>query len=140
MLYKTYLKTLTQCPFCINKDRKILENKEAFLTYARAPYAQHHLLVIPKRHVDSFLDLKNIENSSITKLLHKGVHLLHTLGHVNCSILVRDGKGSGKSIEHLHYHIIPNHRIGDLDIHGEKRRVLTEQEICTVVKELKESV
>lgn len=137
MLYTTYLKTLTSCPFCGHTDRRIFENRDAFLTYAKAPYAPHHLLVIPKRHVSSFLELTKSEDASITKLLHKGVELLHTFGNANCSILVRDGKGSGKSIQHLHYHIIPNHRIGDLDVNGAKRKVLTQQEINNVIKELK---
>ncbi len=140
MLYKTYLKTLTSCPFCDHKDRKIVENKNAFLTYAKAPYAPHHILVVPQRHVDSFLDLTKAEEASITMLLRKGVKMLHAMGDKNCSILVRDGMGTGKSIAHLHYHIIPNHRIGDLDINGEKRKVLTQKEISHVLKELKEAL
>ena len=140
MLYTTYLKTLTQCPFCDNKDRIIFENKEAFITYAKAPYAQYHILVIPKRHIDSFLELTKSEDAHIIMLLRKGVKLLHTLGYKNCSILVRDGKDSGKSIKHLHYHIIPNHRIGDLDIHGEKRKVLTPQETNRLGERLKKKI
>ena len=137
MLYTAYLKKLTICPFCDGADRQIIKQKSAYLTYAKAPYAPYHLLVVPKRHTQSFLSLTKTENADIAKLLHAGVQILHKLGIKNCSILVRDGMGAGKSIKHLHYHIIPNHRIGDLDIHGEQRRILTEKEITNLIKKIK---
>ena len=135
MLYKDFLKTIKTCPFCKNEDRWIKETKTAFLTYSLAPYAKHHLLVIPKRHVTSFTNLKPVEEKDIDMLIMAGMKLLHKLKHKNISILTRDGDHSEKSVEHLHYHLIPNHRIGDIDARGNKRRVMSEKEVQKIIKD-----
>lgn len=43
--------------------------------------------------------------------------------------MVREGDDSNKSIKHLHYHLIPEDPIGDLNAAGKPRVVLTEKEI-----------
>ena len=65
-----------------------------------------------------------------------GMKLLHKLKHKNISVLVRDGDHSEKSVAHLHYHLIPNHRVGDIDAAGNKRRVMTEKEIKKTLGDL----
>ena len=136
MLYADFLKTIKKCPFCGNEDRWIKEAKTAFLTYSLAPYAKHHLLVIPKRHITSFTNLKPAEEKDIDALIMAGMKLLHKLKHKNISVLVRDGDHSEKSVAHLHYHLIPNHRVGDIDAAGNKRRVMTEKEIKKTLGDL----
>jgi diadenosine tetraphosphate (Ap4A) HIT family hydrolase len=135
MLYTEYMKTLGVCPFCRTDDRLIKDNEYAFLTYSLAPYSEHHLLVSPKRHVESFLDLTEGEFRDIEELLRNGAKLLQLLGHTDYSILVRNGDDSGKSVRHLHYHIVPHVHIGDLDHNGEERRILTEREIDALMDE-----
>lgn len=139
MLYKDFRTSITKCPFCSKKNRIIVDYESAFITYALAPYHPHHLLVIPKRHVESFLLLNAEEAEEIGGLLRFGMKLLHTHGYHNASILVRDGKEAGKSIPHLHYHIIPNIQIGDLDHYGQERRILSKTEIMNVVKDMKKA-
>ncbi|MBI3633701.1 MAG: HIT domain-containing protein [Candidatus Vogelbacteria bacterium] len=136
MLYKDFLKDMKECPFCDSTQRIILENDEAFMTYSLAPYHKHHLLVIPHKHVVSFLDLSDTEQGDISKLLKIGMEMMGELGYTSSSILVRDGDISNKSIAHLHYHIIPNIRIGDLDHYGESRRIMTEAEIGDTLAEI----
>jgi len=136
VLYKDFLKTVKKCPFCHDSNRIILENKYAFLTYALAPYSSHHLLIIPRRHVKSFTDLNKKEEKAISDLLESGVKMLHKYGCKNCSILVRDGGDKMKSVEHLHYHIIPNHRIGDLDNKGKPRKIVNEKQIEKIMKDM----
>lgn len=138
MFYGEFLKRVRKCPFCTDGNRIIKQNKYAFLTYALAPYSSHHLLVVPKRHVFSLGELNKKEEKAISDLLEIGTKLIHEYGDKNCTILVRDGQDNKmKSIEHLHYHIIPNHRIGDLDNKGRKRRVLERKEIDKIMKDMK---
>jgi len=139
MLYKNFLKTEKSCPFCGRINcRTITEKKNAFMTYAIAPYSRDHLLVVPKRHASSFLGLKKKEGEDIELLLRRGIELLHKLGHKDASVLVRDGSSVGaRSIEHVHFHIIPDHRIGDLDKDGNKRRVLSEREIKQLIDRIR---
>lgn len=130
MLYSDYLPTITKCPFCECNDRVFIDKKNAFLTYAKAPYHPDHLLVIPKRHVVSFLDITHEEKNDIDKLIKTGTKILKKLGYDNFSILVREGNSINKSVPHLHYHLIPNDRIGDLDHNGEQRQILSSEEIA----------
>ena len=140
MLYTDFQKNAKQCPFCFTKNnRSIVAYETAFLTYALAPYHQHHLLVIPRRHVETFMYLNAEESEEIDGLLRYGVRLLHAHGYKDCTILVRDGIGSGKSIRHLHYHIIPNIQIGDLDHYGQERTIMTPSEIQTVLRDLQKA-
>ncbi|MEK7634993.1 MAG: HIT family protein [Patescibacteria group bacterium] len=130
MLYKDYLKTFTGCPFCGHvDDRFIKEEDEAFLTYSIAPYHKHHMLVIPKRHVAKYEDLNEQEVRAMEKLLLSGIKTIKALGYENYTILLRNGEDAGKSVEHLHYHIVPTVIVGDLDHKGEERRVMTKEEI-----------
>ena len=135
MLYTNFLKKVKKCPFCYRKDRFILNDKTAFLTYCLAPYSNGHLLVIPKRHVISLLDLKKEEKRDISNLVGKASEIMSFMNCKNYSILVREGELE-KSIDHLHYHIIPDHRIGDLDTKGKSRRIMTEKEIDRLVIKL----
>src|SRR5271168_1531925 len=140
MLYKDFLKTNTRCPFCGPLINRVIKKGDvAFLTYSLAPYHKHHLLVVPNHHVDSFQDLNNKEIISINKLLHNGVTLLKSLGYENYTILVRNGNNLGKSIEHLHYHIVPSVIIGDLDHVGQERKVMTKEEIDEFFEDLRKA-
>lgn len=137
MRYQTWQKTHgTQCPFCGHENKILRTTKHAYLTYALAPYSKYHLLVIPKRHVVSFLKLTRYEERDIAKLLKLGVSLLSKLKTRDLSILVRDGSNRAKTVPHLHYHIIPNHLIGDLDKDGRNRRILTEREVDALMRKL----
>jgi diadenosine tetraphosphate (Ap4A) HIT family hydrolase len=137
MLYSSWRRTHTHCPFCGLENRILKTVKHAYLTYALAPYAPNHLLVIPKRHVVSFLKLTKAEEKDIDTLLKLGASVLAKLKVKDFSILVRDGGNRAKSVPHLHYHIIPKHRIGDLDKDGKGRRVLTTRQIDLLMRKLR---
>jgi ATP adenylyltransferase len=140
MKYVEYLAQLPEhfCPFCEAAERVISEQSLSFLTYARAPYQKHHLLVVPKRHVEHFLDLSRGELSSIEYGIREAFSLLHELGYHDISVLVRDGKvGDVRSVAHVHYHVIPEHHIGDLDIDGKERTVLEGEDIVLLLDELR---
>ncbi|OHA18178.1 MAG: hypothetical protein A2664_01770 [Candidatus Taylorbacteria bacterium RIFCSPHIGHO2_01_FULL_46_22b] len=136
MLYQDFLKEMKVCPFCAGKDRIIAETDRAFLTYALAPYYQHHLLVIPKRHVHSRDELTAEEKADIDALQLQGLKALKNLGHENVTFLERDGNTKNKSVEHMHFHLIPEILIGDLDHVGEPRKVLTQIQIDETVAEV----
>jgi diadenosine tetraphosphate (Ap4A) HIT family hydrolase len=140
MFYDDYLKTVNSCPFCECKDRIFIDKENAFLTYARAPYHPDHLLVVPKRHITSFFELNEVEKTDIDELLKVGSEVLKKLGYTNFSILVREGDAINKSIPHLHYHLIPNDRIGDLDHNGEPRQILSLEEITILSKRISDII
>ena len=136
MNYDDFLKTPRPCPFCSTGDRRIAENERAYLTYALAPYHPDHLLVIPKRHIVDILEVSDEEERDIYALMRTAVELLHAAGYENVSVLVRDGDGSMKSVSHLHYNVIPNTRLGDIDHLGRKRTLLSVEEQGAVVEKM----
>jgi diadenosine tetraphosphate (Ap4A) HIT family hydrolase len=142
MKYTEYLETLPvgTCPFCTSDDRRFIENETAYVTYALAPYHKHHLLIIPKEHRKSFFDMSPEEWGDIWDLAQKSSRILRYLGYDNYSLMVREGVSSGKSVEHLHYHLVPNIRMGDLDHANNVRSVLTQEEVNALVQEMKDII
>lgn len=129
------------CPFDSQAgEDKILENNSAYLTYALAPYHQDHLLVVPKRHVEHLAEITDEEMRDIDELEKKGWEMLRKLGYTDVSYVVREGKGSGKTVGHLHYHIIPDVRIGDIDHKEDERQVLTRDEVAATIARLKQVI
>jgi len=140
MKYKDFLKTLKKCPFCFEKNELMIQEKDlAYLAVSKAPYVSNHLLVIPRRHVISFLKLNSKEVLEIDSMIQLAVKILHRLGHKNVSILVRDGPSVGKSIKHLHYHVIPDMPIGPPSLISKERLVMDFEQELACVKKIKKS-
>lgn len=139
MKYSDFLKTMSVCPFCdsARSSGVILENESSFLTYSLAPYHPDHLLVIPKRHMERLLEISDQEMRDIDPLQKQALLILKKFGYENISLLVREGDKSAKSVPHLHYHVIPNIRLGDTDHVGLDRMVMTEEEINALLSKIK---
>ncbi len=129
MKYADFLKQEKRCPFDTPITQIMLDQcGTAFLTYALAPYSPDHWLVIPTRHVGKLTELTHEEQDDIDRMLSRGLKALTALGHHGVSILLRQGEGTGKTVEHLHYHLIPDTHVGDLDHDPDNRPVLSEEE------------
>lgn len=140
MLYhQEFLKINKECPFCDPKNIEgtIAENENAFMTYAIAPYHKHHVLVLTKRHITVFDELNEEETRDIDKLLKFGVKMLRALGYTDYSILLRNGGRTSKTVDHLHYHIVPNVKIGDLEHDNSNRCILSQEEIKQTLLDFK---
>ena len=140
MLYNKYLKKNHICPFChLIRQEVIKENKHAILTMARAPYTKDHLLVIPKKHVLRLNILSKIQKQAIEELIYYGMKKLHKK-HKNVTVLYREGnkKEVGKSINHIHYHLIPDMKIGAFKIKQiNKRELFSEDKYIKKIREFK---
>lgn len=127
------------CPFCtISEDIVIARTEEAYLTLALAPYNKNHLLIIPTRHVKHIFDVTAEEHLAIRVLEKKAWELLKKLGHTGVSFVVREGKSSGGTVEHLHYHVIPDTRLGNMDADGDERIVLDRKDHIAETKRMRE--
>jgi diadenosine tetraphosphate (Ap4A) HIT family hydrolase len=115
MKYITVVRKLEKthtCPFCHEKPENMLqEGKHFFVIPARAPYVKHHILIIPKRHVNLLMTLTHAELLEMHKLVDIRAKKLHSK-YKDVSLLLRDGLVKdpliNKSINHLHFHLIPN--------------------------------
>lgn len=135
MVYEDFLETVIDCPFCGSSRQYVLiENDSAFMTYSISPSHEDHILVVPKRHIERILDLTENEIKDIDSLQMKGFKLLHKIGYTDVSFMVRDGNKAGKSVPHLHYHLIPNVILGDVNNTDSERRILTKDETDRLIK------
>jgi len=138
--YESFLKVPRPCPFCSLKEGIIAENAHAYLTYALAPYHPDHLLIIPKRHILNLLDVSAAEEDDIYELVRTALRALHASGYVDVSVLVREGDNSMKTVEHMHYNVIPNTRLGDIDHLGQKRVLLTPAEAAVETEKIQKLI
>lgn len=103
------------CLFCTDPRGVSLTNELAFSardTYAVSP---GHTLVIPKRHVASFFDLRPEEVSACMELITEERKLLdQAFSPDGYNIGVNVGPAAGQSIHHVHIHIIPRYK-GDVE-------------------------
>jgi len=139
MLYKNYLKKKHPCPFCcLTKDEIIKENKHAILTLAKAPYTKNHLLVVPKKHHLKLNSMTKAEKDAIEELIYFGMKKLHKK-HRNVTVLYREGnkKEVGKSVNHIHYHLIPDMQIGARGNLWKRRKIYSEEDYVKRIKEIK---
>jgi diadenosine tetraphosphate (Ap4A) HIT family hydrolase len=106
---KTYWKDYS--PFLHVKPEEIVDESENFIILgARAPYAENHLLIIPKRKVYLLKELNWTEKNEMWQLLGERTTKLRKK-HKDINLLLRDwlvGWNTGKSINHLHFHLIPD--------------------------------
>ncbi len=140
ILYTEFLKTHTRCPFCVPIAHDVVKgNNLAFLICSLAPYTPYHMLVVPKRHVLDYVDLTRQERESIDSLVVDAIKALEALGMSDYSVMVRSGDNAriGKSVNHLHFHVIPKVRLGTIDINGDERTVLSDAEMKEVVEKVK---
>lgn len=118
----------------------IHENKHMYIIPARAPYVDDHLLIIPKRHVILLQELNHSELIALHELVDTWTNKLHTK-HEAVNLLLRDGlaeKKSQKSINHLHFHLIPDCPIGAEERSWSSREFLDDQTYITITQTIKE--
>ena len=121
--------TDTRCLFCsLEPDRIISESDYTVTIRDGFPVSQGHTLIIPKRHVATFFELKAIEKAAILQALDEAKDALdkayspdgYNIG-INCGI------PAGQTIMHLHVHVIPRYK-GDIeDPTGGVRGVIPER-------------
>ncbi len=98
------------------KFKKIDENEFFFAVRDGYPVTPLHTLIIPKRHILSFFELNEIEQGEIFSFLEKQKKsIMNEDSSVSAfNIGINDGPDAGRSVDHLHIHLIPR-RKGDMD-------------------------
>ncbi len=105
------------CVFCkILKENAILKVAESDLAVAFMDIAgdvDGHILVVPKKHVESILDCDEETLSAVFSLVKKvSLHLVENCGYEGVNLLNASGIAAGQSVGHFHIHIIPR-KTGD---------------------------
>lgn len=129
------------CPFCwMTKEFIVEQSKYFYVIWARAPYTEDHLLIIPNRHVVLFNSLSREEVQDLMSLVARWDSFLHKK-YSDVALLLRDGFTWwkwGKSVDHMHFHLIPDMEIWSMwSSWWVNRKYLTEKEVIQRVKAIK---
>ena len=97
------------CVFC-GLDNLVLENELAQAVWDIHPVSRGHLLVMPKRHVESYFDARAEEKQAMWALVDQARDMIieeYKPGGFN--IALNDGKCAGQTVMHAHLHLIPRY-------------------------------
>lgn len=117
------------CAFCFPTGEVVAETALARAIRDRFPVTPLHTLLIPRRHVHSWGDLRPAEVAAIDFLMREVREGIST-GDPQVrafNIGINDGEAAGQTIPHAHLHLIPR-RHGDIaDPTGGVRGVIPER-------------
>lgn len=98
------------CPFCdtSSADDTFAESPHFRAIYNLAPILPGHSLVVPKRHVHSFLSLTDDEAMEMTLFSRRVVSiLLRVFAAESFNWTIQEGEEAGQTVPHMHLHLIP---------------------------------
>ena len=110
------------CIFCkiINGDipsKKVYENDDVLAILDISQATKGHTLVIPKKHYDNILDIKDDDYLAVMKVVKELSNKIVTnLGAKGVNILNNCNEVAGQSVMHFHVHIIPRYKSDDLKL------------------------
>jgi histidine triad (HIT) family protein len=109
------------CSFCddLSGTREcaiVAENEHAVAEIDERQYERGAMLVIPKTHRESILDIEYREIESVYRLVREvALAAAKAFGAQGMNIFQNNGRRAGQSEPHFHVHVVP--RFGDSDPH-----------------------
>lgn len=108
-----------ECIFCkiANKEMEanvILEDDEVLAFHDINGRAPVHALVIPRQHVGSLAEIRNLPDTVTKRLFGAAQEVAEELGVAASGYAVRINNGSdaGQEVFHLHLHVLGGDKIG----------------------------
>ena len=110
---------MEDCVFCkiikgeIPSD-KVYEDEEVIAFKDIQPAAPIHILVIPKKHIASLLDLQDEDYyviGKIQKVINQIAHEME-LEKDGYRVIVNCGEDGGQEVKHLHFHLLGGKKLG----------------------------
>lgn len=111
---------MNDCIFCkIIKgeipSNKVYEDEEILAFKDINPAAPIHILVIPKKHIKSLIEVKEEDQEVIGKIYKKINEIAKEQGfdQKGFRVIVNCGEDGGQEVEHLHFHLLAGKKLGD---------------------------
>jgi len=109
---------MSDCLFCGIGDGKVKANivyqDETVLAFKDiAPKAPVHILIIPRKHMVSVLDIEASDSDLIGRIFQVAGQLAREQGIADSGfrVVVNSGADAGQSVSHLHYHLLGGRRM-----------------------------
>lgn len=109
---------MADCLFCAIAGGQIKANlvyqDDAVLAFTDiAPKAPVHILIIPRKHVASVLDLDASDGAVVGQIFQVAAQLArqHGIAESGFRVVANSGADAGQSVFHLHYHLLGGRRM-----------------------------
>lgn len=110
---------MEECIFCkiINKQIPstiVYEDEEILAFKDIHPVAPVHILVIPKKHVKSIMELEQVDEKIIGKIYSviKQIAIEQKIADEGFRVIVNCGENGGQEVGHIHFHLIGGKKLG----------------------------
>ncbi|BEP29678.1 histidine triad nucleotide-binding protein [Helicovermis profundi] len=104
---------MSDCIFCkiVNGEipsKKAYEDDKILAFYDLNPVAPVHILIVPKIHINSIVDLDSKSIEYVTYIMTKIKDLAKELGvdESGFRLVTNVGDDGGQTVEHLHFHLV----------------------------------
>ncbi|MCK5123462.1 MAG: histidine triad nucleotide-binding protein [Candidatus Pacebacteria bacterium] len=101
------------CIFCkiIKKEipaEVVFEDKAIIAFKDIKPIASVHIVIIPKKHINSVVNLKKEDEVLMGKLIMTAKKIADDLkvSEKGYKLLIRVGRGGGQEVDHIHLHLL----------------------------------
>ena len=96
------------CLFCkLFQEGEHVHRAEDFVAIRDInPQAETHLLVLPKRHIDSFREIREFPPDEARRMLDFVAETARVAGLEDYKVVVNVGPGAGQTVFHLHWHVL----------------------------------
>ena len=99
------------CIFCkIAKGEidstKVFENDQIVAFYDINPKARVHILIIPKKHIESVKHIEQIDKELIGELFLIAKEIAKEKNLVGYKLIINVGREGGQLVDHLHLHLL----------------------------------
>ncbi|HET7810572.1 MAG TPA: HIT family protein, partial [Steroidobacteraceae bacterium] len=107
------------CSFCQDLDGSrecaiVAENEHAVAEVDERQYERGAMLVIPKRHRESILDIEHEEMQAVYGLVRVvGRAAASAFGAVGMNVFQNNGTKAGQHEPHFHVHVVPRYTASD---------------------------
>jgi diadenosine tetraphosphate (Ap4A) HIT family hydrolase len=106
-------------------NQVLMDSDHFYVRYDNFPASDGHVEVVPKRHVVSFFDLSPSEMAEAYRLMRDAQKTLSKqYDPQGYTIGINEGRAAGRSVDHLHIHLIPRYEGDVADPSGGIRQIL----------------
>jgi histidine triad (HIT) family protein len=94
--------------------KKVYEDAHALAFHDINPQAPTHVLLVPRRHIASLLDLSPEDDALVGRLVRKARDLAREMGFAERGfrVLFNAGDDAGYSVYHIHLHLLGGRALG----------------------------
>ena len=96
-------------------SNKVYEDEEILAFYDINPAAPIHILVIPKKHIESLAKIEN-EDEVLLGKIHKIINKIAEekgFKEKGYRVIINCGEDGGQEVKHLHFHILAGKKLGE---------------------------